>query len=307
MTVPTWRGDVAREVDLVEEVGRHHGLGRIPSTLPPARRVDGLRPRQVRERALREVLVGAGLTEVDHYAFVSADRGRGGRAVPLQNPLAGGAGRAARRSLVLPGPARRRCSRTCARAAATCALFEIGRCSRRRRGRCREEQRLGLLLARRGRAAALVAQGPRRRLLRREGRSWSARCRRSGPATWRSPRRPARPASRTVRRRARWPAGRGLAGRAASGPARRRWACATEVVIAELATRATARGAPGPGRAHARAGRVSRRSRATSRSSRPEVPRGRAARRGAGGGGAAAAGRWRSPTATRARRCPPGG
>src|SRR5258708_19808477 len=28
---PTWRGDVTREIDLVEEIARHHGLGRIPS------------------------------------------------------------------------------------------------------------------------------------------------------------------------------------------------------------------------------------------------------------------------------------
>ena len=42
--VPTWRGDVSREADLIEEVGRHFGLDEIPSTLPPARGVEGLRP-----------------------------------------------------------------------------------------------------------------------------------------------------------------------------------------------------------------------------------------------------------------------
>ena len=35
--VPTWRSDVSREADLVEEVGRHLGVDRIPSTVPPAR------------------------------------------------------------------------------------------------------------------------------------------------------------------------------------------------------------------------------------------------------------------------------
>ena len=34
--VPTWRGDVTREIDLVEEIARHHGLDRVPSTIPPS-------------------------------------------------------------------------------------------------------------------------------------------------------------------------------------------------------------------------------------------------------------------------------
>ncbi|HEU0105137.1 MAG TPA: phenylalanine--tRNA ligase subunit beta, partial [Vicinamibacteria bacterium] len=71
--VPTWRGDVTREIDLVEEIARHHGLGRIPSTIPPSARVEGLRPAQRRDRKVREVLAGAGLIEVITYSFVSAD------------------------------------------------------------------------------------------------------------------------------------------------------------------------------------------------------------------------------------------
>ena len=34
VTVPTFRVDVAREVDLIEEVGRHYGFDRIPATFP---------------------------------------------------------------------------------------------------------------------------------------------------------------------------------------------------------------------------------------------------------------------------------
>src|SRR6185503_208885 len=69
--VPSWRGDVTREVDLVEEIARHHGLGKIPSTIPPSDRVEGLRPAQKRDRELRTTLAGAGLTEVATYSFVS--------------------------------------------------------------------------------------------------------------------------------------------------------------------------------------------------------------------------------------------
>jgi len=34
VSVPTWRGDVSREADLIEEVGRHHGIDKVPSTIP---------------------------------------------------------------------------------------------------------------------------------------------------------------------------------------------------------------------------------------------------------------------------------
>jgi phenylalanyl-tRNA synthetase beta chain len=100
--VPTWRGDVSREADLIEEVGRHFGLDGIPSTLPPARGVEGLRPEQSSERAVREVLAGAGLTEVVNYAFTA----RADRWVPpgpaLENPLAEDQA-VLRTSLVVPG------------------------------------------------------------------------------------------------------------------------------------------------------------------------------------------------------------
>lgn len=102
--IPSWRSDVSREVDLVEEVGRHYGIDRIPSTLPASGEACGLLPFQVRERAIREFLVGAGLTEVIQYAFVPR-RGLGEHAsgsVLLQNPLSEEQG-ALRASLVFPG------------------------------------------------------------------------------------------------------------------------------------------------------------------------------------------------------------
>ena len=34
VTVPTFRVDVTREVDLIEEVGRHYGFDRLPVTFP---------------------------------------------------------------------------------------------------------------------------------------------------------------------------------------------------------------------------------------------------------------------------------
>jgi phenylalanyl-tRNA synthetase beta chain len=100
VTIPTWRGDVTREADLIEEVGRHHGLDKITPTVPPARGAEGLRPVQVAQRTAREVLVGAGLTEVINYAFVPVQKDTAGLA--LENPLSEDQA-VLRTSLVTPG------------------------------------------------------------------------------------------------------------------------------------------------------------------------------------------------------------
>ncbi|HEY3120947.1 MAG TPA: phenylalanine--tRNA ligase subunit beta [Vicinamibacteria bacterium] len=142
--VPSWRTDVTREVDLVEEVGRHHGLDKVPATLPPATRREGLRPWQARARALRELLVGAGLVEVINYAFVPrADAGRG--AVLLANPISEEQS-ALRTSLVPSLLANLRANRR--RGARDVRLFEVGRVFASPNGGAPTESlRLGLLLA----------------------------------------------------------------------------------------------------------------------------------------------------------------
>ena len=70
--VPTWRGDVEESADLVEEVARIVGYDRIPSTIPagplPAPIDD---PWFAREEEVRDILLGAGLTEIQTYPLVS--------------------------------------------------------------------------------------------------------------------------------------------------------------------------------------------------------------------------------------------
>jgi phenylalanyl-tRNA synthetase beta chain len=75
VTVPTWRGrDVTREVDLVEEVARIHGLEKIPFTLPLRSAMWGRLSREQRLRRLVEdVLVGCGFSEVYTLSLVAAD------------------------------------------------------------------------------------------------------------------------------------------------------------------------------------------------------------------------------------------
>ncbi len=62
VTVPTRRPDLIREIDLVEEVARLHGLDKLPSTLPsgPA---GGLDVVQSAERRLRSILADLGVWE----------------------------------------------------------------------------------------------------------------------------------------------------------------------------------------------------------------------------------------------------
>jgi len=71
---PTYRGDLTREADLIEEIVRLHGYGKIPSTLPRARLSGGRPDARLRwERGLRSYLGGEGLTETINLPFTSAE------------------------------------------------------------------------------------------------------------------------------------------------------------------------------------------------------------------------------------------
>ena len=71
--VPSWRRDIEREVDLIEEVARVHGYGRVPSTLPRTANAMAGRalPHRLQEKA-RELLGRSGLSEVVTYSLESA-------------------------------------------------------------------------------------------------------------------------------------------------------------------------------------------------------------------------------------------
>jgi phenylalanyl-tRNA synthetase beta chain len=142
--IPSWRGDVNREADLIEEVGRHFGLEKIPATLPPATRGGHLREEQSGARRVREVLVGAGLDEVARLSFVSP--GLEARpAVPIANPLADVEG-LLRSSLVDPGLLDT-LKRNVSHGRHDLQIFEIGRVFAPAGSTVEESTQLGLLLA----------------------------------------------------------------------------------------------------------------------------------------------------------------
>jgi phenylalanyl-tRNA synthetase beta chain len=70
---PTFRVDLLREADLIEEVGRHYGFDKLEATFPmmtqPAPPPD---PRIPRDQLVRRVLTAAGCSEAVTFGFIEA-------------------------------------------------------------------------------------------------------------------------------------------------------------------------------------------------------------------------------------------
>lgn len=72
--VPSFRIDIEREIDLIEEVARLNGFEKIPVTMPQARVLSDLPSKQQRiGKKLRDLLVCQGLSEVINYSFFAPD------------------------------------------------------------------------------------------------------------------------------------------------------------------------------------------------------------------------------------------
>ncbi len=72
VTVPTFRPDLVKEIDLIEEVGRMIGYDTLPETLPPARGEGGGDAPMGRLAAqLRTLLVGFGLSEAMTHSLAA--------------------------------------------------------------------------------------------------------------------------------------------------------------------------------------------------------------------------------------------
>jgi phenylalanyl-tRNA synthetase beta chain len=97
VTLPSWRLDVEREIDLIEEVARVYGYNRFQNTLPEFG--EGVRalPWAEKEAAVRRTLLGAGFHEAIASTFCSAAEAaltapQPGLSIPLGNPLSEEAG-----------------------------------------------------------------------------------------------------------------------------------------------------------------------------------------------------------------------
>lgn len=132
VTPPSWRPDLSRPADLVEEVMRLEGFDTIPVTLPRLPAGRGLTPAQQLARAIARSLAYEGFTEVMTLPFVGAGVGDTldlpaddprRAAVRIANPIAEDA--AYLRTTLLPGLFDA-AVRNLGRGQADLALFEIG-------------------------------------------------------------------------------------------------------------------------------------------------------------------------------------
>ena len=92
VTAPTFRVDLLREADLIEEVGRHYGFDKLEATFPPLiEPAPPPDPRIGRDQLVRRVLTAAGISEAITFGFIEARAAEpfavAGPAVPLANPL----------------------------------------------------------------------------------------------------------------------------------------------------------------------------------------------------------------------------
>ncbi len=97
VTLPSWRLDLEREIDLIEEVARVYGYNRFANTLPAfGGGVEAL-PWAAKETAVRSAMLAAGFHEAIASTFCSAVEAaltapQPGQVVPLGNPLSEEAG-----------------------------------------------------------------------------------------------------------------------------------------------------------------------------------------------------------------------
>jgi phenylalanyl-tRNA synthetase beta chain len=97
VTPPTYRVDIAREIDLIEEVARLYGYDRIPAKLPNISVTEMVQiPRLKLEERIRLLLAGNGYSEVVNYSFIAPssaehlcldENDKRRRFVHIKNPL----------------------------------------------------------------------------------------------------------------------------------------------------------------------------------------------------------------------------
>lgn len=126
--IPSWRGDLTREVDLIEEVARLHGIGNIPSLVQgiPSHSSDADRAYDF-ARGLRRHLAGMGFHEARSGTLTGSHNQADfatGDVVTVRNPM--GEEHSVLRASLIPGLLEA-VTRNLRHGAPSVRLFEIGR------------------------------------------------------------------------------------------------------------------------------------------------------------------------------------
>jgi phenylalanyl-tRNA synthetase beta chain len=146
-SIPSWRVDLKREVDLIEEVGRLFGIEKIPSTPPRgalgANAFDSVYD-QIGE--VRRILTGLGLNEAQGQTLIAKSEVRNAKdeeIVALANPLSSDMD--VLRPSLLPGLIHS-LRHNVSRKNYNVALFEIGRVFSQANGKTQEERHVAIAL-----------------------------------------------------------------------------------------------------------------------------------------------------------------
>jgi phenylalanyl-tRNA synthetase beta chain len=145
-TIPTWRPDLKREIDLIEEIARLHGVDRIPST--PPRGAIGTNDYDTRHDQItqaRQLLTGLGLHEAQGQTLIPEAAAHLVTPTPvlLSNPLSSDMN--ALRPSLLPGLLDS-LGHNLSHQNPNVALFEIGRVFARNLSHPAEQHRLAIAL-----------------------------------------------------------------------------------------------------------------------------------------------------------------
>jgi phenylalanyl-tRNA synthetase beta chain len=106
VTLPSWRLDLEREIDLIEEIARVYGYNRFANTLPAFSGIVRELPHAAKETVIRRTLLALGWNEALSSTFCSVTEAvtfapQPGLSVPMGNPLNEEAGML--RPSLLPG------------------------------------------------------------------------------------------------------------------------------------------------------------------------------------------------------------
>jgi phenylalanyl-tRNA synthetase beta chain len=145
-TIPSWRVDLKREVDLIEEVGRLYGIEKIPATPPRgARGANAFDSVYDQIAEVRRILTGLGMNEAQGQTLVPIAECRmpDVELVRLANPLSSDMD--ALRPSLLPGLIHS-LRHNVSRKNYDVALFEIGRVFTRVNGQTKENRNVAIAI-----------------------------------------------------------------------------------------------------------------------------------------------------------------